>query len=512
MIELRRSEQIFEDILQGITDPVLLLSKDFKVLWANKAFQVQTGYKIEEIVGNYCYRLTHRQEAPCKSPYDLCPVSEAEKIGSTATTIHIHFDKKGEQTFVEISAYPVKDEKGEIINFVYTYRDITERKRMEKSLQDTAHSLGERVKELNCLYGISNLASRKDITLEEILQGVINLIPPAWQYPDITCARIVLEGREFRTKNFQETAWRQTSAIIVHNKRAGMVEVCYLKTRPASDEGTFLKEERTLIDAIAEHVGRITERKQAEEEIQELNSELKQKVMELTEANKELDAFNHTVSHDLKLPLIIIGGFARRFLKGHGNTLDTKDKDMLNTIQEHIQKMERLINDLLAFSRVGRRKIKLTEIDIGNLVTTVLEELKPLTEGRSIKYDIKNLPKSHSDIALLKQVFINLLSNAIKFTSKKKMAVIEVGGWTEENKNVYYVKDNGMGFNSQDSGKLFTFFQRLHGIEELEGSGIGLSIVQRIVKRHGGQVWAEGKVNEGATFYFSLPNKISGDS
>ncbi len=256
----------------------------------------------------------------------------------------------------------------------------------------------------------------------------------------------------------------------------------------------------------------ITERKQAEEEIQGLDSQLKQKVMELTEANKELDAFNHTVSHDLKLPLIIIGGFTRRFLKGHGNNLDTKDKDMLNAIQEHTQEMERLIKDLLAFSRVGRRKIKPADMDTGNLVTAVIEELKPLSEGRMVKYDIKTLTLAYGDQALIKQVFINLLSNAIKFTSNKKTAIIEIGGWTEENENVYYVKDNGMGFNSQDSNKLFNVFQRLHGIEKLEGSGVGLSIVQRIVKRHGGRVWAEGKVNEGATFYFSLPSKVSGDS
>jgi two-component system sensor kinase len=129
-----------------------------------------------------------------------------------------------------------------------------------------------------------------------------------------------------------------------------------------------------------------------------------------------------------------------------------------------------------------------------------------------IKYDIRTLPAAHGDQTLIKQVFINLLSNAIKFTTNKKTAIIEVGGLTEENENIYYVKDNGMGFNSQDSEKLFTVFQRLHGIEELEGSGVGLSIVQRIVKRHGGRVWAEGKVNEGASFYFSLPNRILGDS
>jgi signal transduction histidine kinase len=243
-----------------------------------------------------------------------------------------------------------------------------------------------------------------------------------------------------------------------------------------------------------------------------LNKELEQHVLALTETNRELDAFNYTVSHDLKVPLVIIGGFINRFLKKQGDDLDTKEKDMLNAIQAHIRKMERLIKDLLAFSLVGRQKIKPTEIDIGNLVTTVLDELKPLSEGRIIKYDIKTLPTAYGDRTLIKQVFINLISNAIKFTTNKKMAIIEVGGWTEENENVYCVKDNGMGFNSQDSDKLFTVFQRLHGIEELEGSGVGLSIVQRIVKRHSGRVWAEGKVNEEASIYFSLPNKISEDS
>jgi PAS domain S-box-containing protein len=256
----------------------------------------------------------------------------------------------------------------------------------------------------------------------------------------------------------------------------------------------------------------ITQRKIAEEEAKKLDRELEQKVLELTEVNRELDAFNYTVSHDLKAPLVIIGGFINRFLKKQGDNLNAKEKDMLNAIQEHTQKMERLIKDLLAFSRVGRQKIKPTEIDIGNLVTTVLDELEPLSEGRMIKYDIKTLPAAHGDQTLIKQVFINLLSNAIKFTTNKKTAIIEVGCLTEENENVYCVKDNGMGFNSQDSDKLFTVFQKLHGIEELEGSGVGLSIVQRIVKRHGGRVWAEGKVNEGASFYFSLPNKISGDS
>jgi PAS domain S-box-containing protein len=258
----------------------------------------------------------------------------------------------------------------------------------------------------------------------------------------------------------------------------------------------------------------VTGRTQAEKEIKKLNRELEQQLLELTDANRELDAFNYTVSHDLKSTLVIIGGFAKRFLRKQGDKLATKDKDMLNVIQQHTQEMQRLISDLLAFSRIGRSyKIKPTVIDVENLVTNALDDLKPLSEGRRIKYDIKTLPTARGDRTLIKQVFINLLSNAIKFTTNnKKTAIIEVGGLTEEDEHVYYVKDNGMGFNPQDSDKLFTVFQRLHGVAELEGTGVGLSIVKRIVNRHGGRVWAEGKVNEGATFYFSLPNKISEDS
>ncbi len=251
----------------------------------------------------------------------------------------------------------------------------------------------------------------------------------------------------------------------------------------------------------------ITERKQAEEEIQGLNRELEHNILELTDANKELDAFNYSVSHDLQTPLIVIEGFIRRFLKIYDDKLDANGLEMLNTIQMHAQKMERLIKDLLSFSRLGRQQIKLTEIDMGALVTTALDELKSLLDGRIIKFDIKILPAGYGDAALIELVFINLLSNAIKFTTPKDIAVIEVGYRVEENETIYYVKDNGIGFYPQYADKLFSAFHQLPGTKKLEGTGVGLSIVQRIINRHGGRVWAEGKVNEGATFYFSLPKK-----
>jgi len=253
----------------------------------------------------------------------------------------------------------------------------------------------------------------------------------------------------------------------------------------------------------------INERKIAEEEIQKLNKELEQKLIELTEANKELEAFNRTVSHDLQTPLMVIGGFARRLMKVYGETLDVEAIDTIHTIQMSAQKMERLIKDILAFSRSGRQEIKTVQIDMEKLVSTVLEELKPLFEGKTINFQVKALSPAYGDISLIKQVFVNLLSNAIKFTNTKEIAIVEVGYRVEENENIYYVKDNGIGFDSQHTDRLFAPFSRLPEAKEFDGTGIGLSIVERIINRHGGRVWAEGKINGGATFYFSLPNRVN---
>ncbi|HBE42445.1 MAG TPA: hypothetical protein DDW27_14825 [Bacteroidales bacterium] len=249
----------------------------------------------------------------------------------------------------------------------------------------------------------------------------------------------------------------------------------------------------------------ITERKLAEDKVQKINMKLERNILELTDANKELDAFNRSVSHDLQTPLMVIGGYARRFLKVSGDKLDTDEIGMINTIQESAQKMERLIKGLLAFSRSGRQEIKPEEINMRNLVWTVIEELKPLSEGRMINFDIKALSPVHGDLGLLKQVLVNLLTNAIKFTSQKSMAVIEIGCRVDKHENIYYVKDNGIGFDANSTDKLFSPFYRLPEAKEYDGTGIGLSIAERIVKRHGGRIWAEGKINDGATLYFALP-------
>jgi two-component system sensor histidine kinase/response regulator len=237
-----------------------------------------------------------------------------------------------------------------------------------------------------------------------------------------------------------------------------------------------------------------------------LEQRVRERTAELVAANNDLEAFSFSVSHDLRAPLRAINGFSQILKDDYSAQMPADAQHLLAMVTENARRMDKLIDDLLRFSRLGRQPLSKQPVNISALVHEVLDELHKEQTDRQVEVRVVDLPDAIGDPALLKQVFVNLLSNAFKFTLKEEQPVVEVGCRRQEKEQVYFVKDNGAGFNPQDAERLFGVFQRLHSDREFEGTGVGLSLAQRIIRRHGGSIWAESEVDKGATFYFTLPS------
>ncbi len=290
--------------------------------------------------------------------------------------------------------------------------------------------------------------------------------------------------------------------------------------KSSSDEiGLLVDAFNGMLDELGSRAERlehsVREQQRAEEELLSLNAELEERVeartAQLEAANRELESFSYSVSHDLRAPLRAITGFANLLWEDHHERLDQEARRKIDIIRGQAERMGELIEDLLAFSRLGRRSIEPVELDMAEMARTSFERVTRDVSGALPELRVGRLPPATADRNLIEQVWTNLLANAVKFSSKAKQPVIEVGAIVEERENLYYVRDNGAGFDPRYRHKLFGVFQRLHDESEFPGTGVGLALVQRIVSRHGGRVWADGKPGDGATFHFSLPREAADD-
>jgi PAS domain S-box-containing protein len=491
--QLRRSSLYARSLLEASLDPLVTISREGKITDVNEATEKVTGVCRERLIGS---DFSNYFTDPEKARQGYQQVFAEETVRDYPLAIrHI----SGSVTDVLYNATLFRNEDGQIEGVFAAARDVTERKRAEENLRTASlytRSLIEA--SLDPLVTISREGKITDVNrATETVAGVSREHLIGSDFSDyFTQPEKASQGYE---QVFARGSVRDYPLAIRHTS-GSVIDVLY--------NATLFKNEAGQVEGVFAAARDITERKQAEEEVRRLNAELEERVIQRTAqleaANKELEAFTYSVSHDLRAPLRHISGFSKILTEEYGPSLAPDAQHHLQRIQEGTCRMGLLVDDLLNLGRVGRHELRLQVTGLNSVVNEVVAELKPECEARQVEWKIGSLPFVECDPALMKQVFQNLLSNAVKFTRPRTPAIIEVGQKDYEGAPGVFVRDNGAGFNMKYADKLFGVFQRLHRPEDFEGTGVGLATVQRIVLKHGGRIWAEAELDKGATFYFTL--------
>ncbi len=497
------ASQYTRSLIEASLDPLVTISPDGKITDVNKATEDATGVPRSALIGtDFASYFTEPEKA--RAEYRL--VFEQGRVTDYALAIR---NVSGKVIEVLYNASLYRDESGAVVGVFAAARDVTERKREQVELQfseERFRSLVNAIAQIvwttdaqgSIIVDQPSLQTFTGRSFEQIMgQGWLAIIHPEDRERTLAAWTGAVRERklykaEYRMHRhdgeYRDMAARGVPVLEADSSVREWVGTCTDITDQKRAEREIVLHRQHLEELVAQRTG----------ELQATNTRLEA-------ANQELETFAYSVSHDLRTPLRAVDGFSRILLEDYSPKLDSEGQRVVNVIREGTRKMAQMIDDILAFSRAGRLELSIREIDMEELARLALKTLEPVLAGRDLKIEIKPVPPTRGDAAMIQRVWTNLLDNAIKFTRTKAGGAIEVGAQDGENETVYYVKDNGVGFDMQYVHKLFGVFQRLHGPEEFPGTGIGLAIVKRIVTRHGGRVWAEAKAGEGATIHFTMP-------
>ena len=518
--ERKRAAEVCE-LLAAIVESSddAIISKDLNGIinaW-NRGAEKIFGYPASEAVGKSMLMLFPPERMNEEADI-LARIQHGESVERFET---VRVRKDGTRIDVAATISPIRDADGAVVGASKVARDITERKRTEADLARHAEELlhSQQALEIQKLMLQSVLDSMEEGLVAADEQGGVILWNPA-------AAKILGLG----ATNLPSQEWTAHYGLYLDDvvtpfppdqlplARAIRGETCTAEIfvrNPKLDEGVWIEVNasplKDLNGAVSGGVAAfrdVTQRREDEREIRKLNEELEERVAQrtaqLAAANHELEAFTYSVSHDLRAPLRHIGGFSKILIEDFASQLAPEARQHLQRIEDGVGRMGLLVDGLLNLARVGRHALHLQRTKLNAVIDEVVSLLQPETAGRAVTWKIAELPAVDCDPILIKQVFQNLIANALKFTRTRERAVIEISQRQENGGTVIAVSDNGVGFNMKYKDKLFGVFQRLHRAEDFEGTGIGLATVQRIIHKHGGRVWAEGELDKGATFYFTL--------
>jgi PAS domain S-box-containing protein len=491
--KLRRSQEQLAGVIGSAMDAIITVDEEQRIILFNAAAERMFLYPAEDALGQPLDRFIPARFRPAHKGHiqDFSRTHVTRRsMGALGALFGLRAD--GEEFPIEASISQIESDGQKLLTVIL--RDITERKRAEEALKEQARILDlapVMIRDLNgrILFWNAGAEQMYGWKVAEALEKISHsLLQTEFPRP--------LE--EIKARLYAHGHWE---GEIVHTKRDGERIV-------VASHWVLHRDEHGKPKAILEINNDITERKQAEKEVRRLNEELEQRVADRTAqleaANKELEAFSYSVSHDLRAPLRHINGFSQALLEDYADKLDEAGKGYLQEVRNASKEMAQLIDDVLQLARVTRSEMRKEEVNLSELARTIIAELQQEDAARTVAVRIEAGLVVRGDKRLLKIMLMNLLGNAWKYTSKRAAAEITFGQEEQAGARVYVVRDNGVGFDMAYVDKLFGAFQRLHSAGEFEGTGIGLATVQRIINRHGGRVWAEGAVDKGATFYFSL--------